>query len=202
MLAPCLDPDVTEHPWDPEDGHALLARLLDGATSIDLSGSGWQSLASVCAGRRLSLAVLFEALGDRRLSVGRRADLEGFDSIHVRPEEVDRAFAPPPRPETTVAEFSRSVGLRDGTTLRCLIEDGLVHSIEVPNPRTGRTDSCMTEDHIAAFRARFVTLSELAKEQGEHHNTVLAWLRGAGVSPVSSGKRTYERVYFRRDIGI
>ncbi|WOI57495.1 hypothetical protein [Palleronia sp. LCG004] len=200
LLTPYLDPEVTEHPWDPEDGHALLASLLDGAPTLDLAHGEWTSLRMAGVRRRLPLVALFEALGDGRLSAGRRADLQGFDAIQVRSDEVDRAIPPQARPQTTVAEFARSIGLRDGTTLPGMIEDGLVQSIEVPNPRTGRTDSCMTKDHIAAFRTRFVTLSELVEERGEHRNTVLAWLRGAGVSPVSSKTRTYDRVFFRRDL--
>ena len=197
MLKPAIDPAIAKRSWDPESGYALLRGILGDAPTVQVGDGAWMSLSAAAARRRLPLLHLYIALRDGRLKIAKVAGLNGFDAIRVLPREVDRVFPPPERTKTTVAEFARSVGVRDAAAFQQLIKDGHIDAIKVPNLRTGRVDLCFEQAQIISFRKRFETLYELARGNGKHMRTARTDLTSAGIEPVSLSGRTYDWLYYR-----
>jgi predicted ArsR family transcriptional regulator len=98
------------------------------------------------------------------------------------------------------AEFGRSVGLRDGGMFQALIEAGHVSAYRIINPRTGRPQHRMTPQDMAAFHRRFMTLTTLSAETGQHRNTLKGLLAARRITPFSPDGQDFGAVYLRADV--
>lgn len=98
------------------------------------------------------------------------------------------------------AEFGRSIGLRDGGVFQAMIEAGHVSAYQIINPRTGRTQYRMTAEDLAAFHRRFVTLTTLSAETGQHRNTLKGRLASRRITPFSPEGQDFGAVYLRGDV--
>ena len=210
VLKPRTRVRKVKNPWRLSDGVALVAELSDGAIAVEDEDKDWETL--LLAYRRSGVALddLIRNIRNERLTVGKRARVPGFHGIVVPKSEVDVLAAPRQvtRDEAleevpgsmAAADFGRSVGLRDGGVFQAMIEAGHVNAYQIINPRTSRPQHRMSPEDMAAFHRRFVTLTTLAAETGQHRNTLKAALAAGRITRFSPEGRDFGPVYLRRDV--
>jgi hypothetical protein len=59
----------------------------------------------------------------------------------------------------------------------------------------------MSEADKAAFHERFLTLTSLAAELGQHRNTVAAAISSAGIMPFAPAGQDFGGIYLREHLG-
>lgn len=210
VLQPRTRVKKVKNPWRISDGVTLVTELSDGATVVEDEDKDWETLLLACRRSGVDLAVLVRAIRDKRLTVGQRAGEAGFHGIVVPKSEVDVLAAPSRAARDEVleevpgsmaaAEFGRAIGLRDGGVFQAMIEAGHVSAYQIINPRTGRTQYRMTPGDMAAFHRRFVTLTTLSAETGQHRNTLKGRLATRRITPFSPEGQDFGAVYLRGDV--
>jgi len=80
-----------------------------------------------------------------------------------------------------------------------MIKAGHVTAYQIINPRTGRAQYRMTPKDMAAFHRRFVTLTTLSAETGQHRNTLKGHLAARRIAPFSPERKDFGAVYLRED---
>ncbi|NYS26866.1 TniQ family protein [Rhodobacteraceae bacterium 2376] len=210
VLKPRTRVRKVKNPWRLSDGVALVAELSDGAIAVEDEDKDWETL--LLAYRRSGVALddLIRNIRNERLTVGKRARVPGFHGIVVPKSEVDVLAAPRQvtRDEAleevpgsmAAADFGRSVGLRDGGVFQAMIEAGHVSAYQIINPRTSRPQHRMSPEDMAAFHRRFVTLTTLAAETGQHRNTLKGAFAARRITPFSPEGRDFGAVYLRVDV--
>jgi len=181
-----------------------------GAVPVEDENKDWETLLLAFRRSGVALAGLAQAIRDKHLTVGQRAGVVGFHGIVVLKSEVDVIAAPlqsarvqvfgDASGDITIAEFGRSVGLRDGGVFLAMIEAGHVSAYKIINSRTGRPQYRMTSEDMAAFHRRFVTLTTLSSETGHHRNTLKGLLAARKITPFSPGGQYFGSVYLRREV--
>ena len=202
LIRPAVDRHATKRPWDPEDGTAFLASLLRDAPGIASNDDGWEHIHMSTVRRGVPIVAVVEGVRNGRIGVGRRADLRGYAGVFVRRRDIDEVFKSVTRSAVTASEFGRSLGLHNEGSIVRLVKDGHTPSTNMRNARTNRTDTCLTDENIAAFRARFVVRKELAGEWSVHWKTAAARLAAAGIKPFQAGGQTYAGIFLRADIPL
>lgn len=197
-------------PWRISDGIALVAELSTGSILVDEEDIDWETLLLACRRRAMSLADLDRAIRIKQLTVGRRKGVEGFHGIVVSKFEVNPMAAPRTKRRQkdmheeigtiAAAEFGRSVGLRNSGAFLALIEAGHVSARTVKTSWTGRSQYRLTPKNRAEFHRRFVTLTTLSSETGQHRNTLRSVLASGRVSPFSPDGQDFGSVYLRDDV--
>lgn len=207
LLRPRTRVSKVKNPWRVADGTELVRGLLTGAVPVAADDIGWEPLLHARKRKRVSLRDLIALIRSGNLIAGQRAEGRGFTDIVVRKGDVD-AFAERliAKPEIhgvmSAAEFGRSIGLRGEGTLAAMIEADQFTAQRVLNPKTGRYHFRMTAEDIVAFQRRFVTVAMLARETGQHVNTVRTRLSAARVTPFAPGGQDFGLVYLRAEAAV
>lgn len=210
LLIPRTRVEKVKNPWRVSDGITFVAKLSAVARHVTEDEKEWETLLLACRRTGVPLSELIRAVGDQRLTVGQRAGVNGFHGLVV-PKSVVDVIAAPSRAvrdmvleaipgSMTMAEFGRSVGLRAGGAFQAMIDAGHVPAHQVVNPRTGRTQYRMAPEDMAAFHRRFVTLTTLSAETGQHRNTLKATLTARRITPFSPDGQDFGPVYLRADV--
>lgn len=210
LLIPRTGVEKVKNPWRISDGVAFVEELSVGVRYVAEDDKEWETLLLACRRSGVPLSELVRAIRDQRLIVGQRSGVNGFHGIVVPKSEVD-VIAAPARAvrdmfleeipgSMTAAEFGRSVGLRRGGVFQAMIEAGHVSAYQIINPRTGRLQYWMTTEDMATFHRRFVTLTTLSAETGQHRNTLKATLEASRVGRFSPEGRDFGLVYLREAI--
>ena len=210
VLNPRIRVETIKNPWRVADGLDLVAELSAGAVTIEKQDKEWETLLLARRRSGAPLQELVQAIRVRRLTVGQLDGVPGFHGIVVQKSEVDVIAAPFRRTRNIVieevpgsmaaAEFGRSVGLRDGGFFLSMIDAGHVPAFQIINPRTGRLQYRMTPEDMAAFHRRFVTLTTLSAETGQHRNTLKGLLAARRITPFSPDGQDFGPVYLRADV--
>ena len=210
VLTPRTRVQKVKKPWRLSDGVALVAELSDGAIAVEDEDKDWETLLLAYRRSGVALEDLIRNIRNERLTVGKMAGVPGFHGIVVPKSEVDILAAPlqVTRDEAleevpgsmAAAEFGRSVGLRDGGVFQAMIEAGHVSAYQIINPRTGRLQHRMTPEDMAAFHRRFVTLTTLSAETGQHRNTLKGLLAAGRITPFSPEGQDFGAVYLRENV--
>ena len=210
VLTPRTRVETVKNPWRMSDGLALVTELSAGAVTVEDEDKDWETL--LLARRRsvIALDTLVRAIRGNRLTVGRKAGVPGFHGIVIPKSEVDvlAVLARAVRDEVleevpgsmAAAEFGRGIGLRDGGVFQAMIEAGHVTAYQIINPRTGRAQYRMTPKDMAAFHRRFVTLTTLSDETGQHRNTLRGLFAARRITPFSPEEKDFGAVYLREDV--
>jgi hypothetical protein len=208
ILVPKTKLEKVKNPWRLSDGVNFVDALSASAIPVDEGDTDWETLLLAYRRRGVALAKLVNAIREKRLTVGQRAGSAGFHGIVVPKSAIDDMA--PPRSSTSgsvlqemqgsvaAVEFGRSIGLRD--TFSSLISAGHVTSQLVLNPLTRRVQYRMTKVDIDAFHKKFVTLTTLSAETGQHRNTLKMVLDAAQTSPFSPQGKNFGRIYLREDV--
>lgn len=198
VLLPRTKNEKVKNPWRASDGIALVTELSADSVSVDEAEKGWETLLLAFRRRGLSLAELVDAIREKRLTVGQRAGVNGFHGIIVSRKEVDGLVCLPAAVRDLAfnemygtipaVEFGRSVGLRKAFLE--LIEAGHASAQLEVNPLTKRKQHRMTREDIAAFHQKFVTLTSLSAEFGQHRNTLKMVIDVAHIPPFRRTAKT------------
>lgn len=192
--------------WRLSDGLALVSELTAVAQSISADQSGWESLQQAKKRKRVAVGVIIAGVRAGEMSIARQQDVAGYNGLRVRAVEINalaarlRDGAPQAAElEDTVsaAAFGRKVGLRDGARFLALAEAGHVPTHVVLHPSTRRKQHRMTDEDIAVFHRKFLTVSTIEAEFGLHRNTILAVLRAHKVEPFSFDGKPAGSIWLR-----
>ena len=210
VLVPRTQVAKAKNPWRIADGLALVAELSAHATAVDAEEESWETLLRASRRKDTDIGYLVQAIRDKHLSVGQRVGVSGFHGIVLRKFEVDQITSPLRRvKEASFSDLSgtvpaatvgRSVGLRDGGTFQRLIEAGHVPAQQIMNPRSGRPQYRMSPEDIGAFHERFVTLTTLSDETGQHRNTLRGLIAAHRIEPFSPVGQNFGAIYRREDV--
>lgn len=183
-----------KNPWRISDGVGFIAGLCQRAIPIADNAPEWETLLLARKRTRVSLRDQVDAIHDKRLTLGKRSEVRGLHGLVVKKSEVDRlrisrTMNSHPKAENvaksghpglmSAAEFGPSVGLRDHGNFISLIEAGHTPAVRHTNPETGREQYWLSAEEIASFHARFVTLTTLSDETGNHRNTLKSLLQAS-----------------------
>ncbi|MCZ4354231.1 TniQ family protein [Roseovarius aestuarii] len=208
VLSPRTRIETVKNPWRISDGIALVGELSDGALAVGHDESEWETLLRTCRRKDVGLDELIAGIRNKRLTVGQRSDVAGFHGIVVLKSDVDLIARSPSvdrdavlveLPGVAAAEFGRSIGLRHGGVLQAMIEAGYVSACPIINPRTSRRQYRMMTEDTAAFHSRFVTLTTLSAETGQHRNTLRRLIASRNIMPFSPEGQDFGAVYLRED---
>ena len=204
LLSPRIDPAVFRKCWLVADGVALVERLLRDAEPLDADDGRWVQILRAFDGARGFLLPIVAGVEDGTIRAGRRTDLHGFASVFVSVEDVRTLLfgkeTHVSRPPIARSVFADHVGLGDGGTFMALLKDGHTPATVVTNPRTGRRRTYVTEGDAAAFHARFVTPTTLAREKGGSPKAASVVLQRAGIAPFTADGVVYPKTYLRSDV--
>lgn len=207
ILAPRTRNPRIKTPWRISDGLALVAELSRNAHEVTSGDMSWERIQDAHARRGIGVEKVVAAIRSGSLSIGRREGGIGYRALLVRRTEINRIAPRIRRQKTTetigvmsAAAFGRSVGLRNHGYFLALTEAGHTPSTPATSPNTGQAQLRMTEQDIADFHRRFVTVATLSTETGLHRNTLRRRLPAHGVKPFSSEGHDFGAVYLRKDV--
>lgn len=211
IVARARDPRIKNR-WRIAEGVALVHELSQKARTVDAGDPRWERIQRAHVRKGIRVGEVIAAVRSGNLVIGQCEGLHGYRHFVVQRDEIDK-IAPQMRgPEAvginraeitsvvSAAEFGREVGLRDKGYFLDLIEYGHTPSTLATNPKTGQAQRRMTEEDIAAFHARFVTVGTLVSETGLHRNTLRHLVQSRGVRRFSSEGRDFGAVYLREDV--
>jgi hypothetical protein len=209
VITPRTRVETVKNPWRIADGKALVAELSNGTVAVEDEDKDWETLLLAFRRRGIPLTELVQAVRVGHLTVGQRAGVPGFHGIVVPKSELDLIDAPSRAVRDQVLEdvpgsmavsrFARLVGLRGGGVFQAMIEADQVPAYQIINPRTRRQQYWMTPEDMAAFHQRFVTLTTLSAETGQHRNTLKGILASRRIMPFSPEGQEFGSVYLRGD---
>jgi hypothetical protein len=85
-------------------------------------------------------------------------------------------------------------------TLAGFVAAGHTPARQIRNPKTLRMQVFLTDEDVAAFHRRFVTIASLEAETGCHRNTLRGLLSAARIVRVRPGGRDFGPIYLRADL--
>lgn len=198
VLVPVLPVEVSKHCWDPRDADRLMEQLLVHARQIEDRAPGWIDPNAAARRLRVGIDIVTRAMVAGTVRVGVQGGAHGFSALRVKEDDLD-VLRPGAPDIPTVSDYAKTVGLHREGGLNALIADGHVSATTIFNPRTRREGQYMTEADIAAFQARFTTITILARERALPAQQISARLRAKGVPrfqpEASSSADTYGPVY-------
>jgi hypothetical protein len=143
------------------------------------------------------------------VKLGQTEGVGGYHSFRVVKSEViscrdDNAVPASDNPgiagTVSLAEFGRSIGLRDQKHLNALVKAGLLEVTEMINPMIGRKQLRVGAPAEAAFRARFATVNMLAAETGEQPQAIRHRLARSGLSEFKKDGTSFGNLWLRSEV--
>lgn len=197
FLEPAVDGGDHKPLWDLRAARRFVERLLTGAEPIYVPMHQWADLAN--AAQRLKIRPgeivrLIETGKVRR--IGRHMTRDGYASVLVTLDEIERLLARPEAPGISIEVFARQAGLKPTAAAR-LVRTGHVPSTEGRNPKTRGPQRFLSPADIAAFHERFVTLRGLAVELGLNWQALRRDLAQRDIAPFSPDGADYGAIYER-----
>lgn len=120
----------------------------------------------------------------RRSEIATRGALEGRATAAVEPKDVARELGMDPR------------------SVRAVLEAGLMPSLPVDRPASGKPSRIVARGDLDRFKAEYATAGMLAKERGVAAPSLGRHLSTLGVEPVLPGSARCAAVYRRRDLPL
>jgi hypothetical protein len=174
---------------------AFVERLLRGAKTVRRKEPHHVSIPqasrkAVCTHAEIATLIL-----DGRLKwIGNLGGKGGYRSILVDLSEVD-ALVHELDPDTiSAAEFAERIGVKPEAG-RALMKRGYVKAVF--RQRAGHRVARISSSEMNAFRRRYVSLGELSRAQGKHHQTVKKILTAKGITPAFDLGKVRDQFYRR-----
>lgn len=202
VLVPRSKLSSVRSPWSTRDGQKLLDQLSLNAIEIPAESESWTTLQSARLRSGYSLDRLLAEVTAGTLCLGKREHISGYHSFVVSVSDLEK-FLPVVEQKDRddglipAATFGRSIGLRGKGTFLAFVEDGHTPSQLAGDPKTGQIRHYLSPADIAAFHERFLTLTTLVSETGQHRNTALAALKPHVDARFTSNGRDYGPIYLR-----
>ena len=180
ILIPLASSPEIRKRWRREDGVKLMEEITRGATPVAADDPAWVDLLHVRMRSGISLRGLIKLIGAGHFRVGLREGKPWFRNVVLQKTEIDllgRAQDDQPIGEMSASEFGRAVGLRYNGDFIALIEAGHTPATRSRHPVTRQDQWRMTNEDIAAFHRRFVTIATLRQETGRSSNALRMQLK-------------------------
>lgn len=193
--------------WLPSDGEALLQELKrhserdPGAEA----GKGWVPIQRAQSQSGVSVGDILIGIRSGAIPLRQTNPAAGYHGFHVPIAKV-LAYADqlPGREhllgEMSLAEFGRSIGIRDMDLLMALVETGNLQARALVHPVTRRPQMRVDDHAMSAFKNRFLTLSMIQSEFDLSPNSARILLRGAGIAAYTSAGQTFDRLFLRAQV--
>ncbi|MBL0405303.1 TniQ family protein [Microvirga aerilata] len=191
---------LKDHAFAQQDLHAFLKRLLADAPDAGPDDGALVPIPSAAKRASCSAMEIVRLILDRKLArVRRRADVAGYLSVLVDPEEVK----PLVQGQADGSLSLREVEQRLVTTTRvvkALIKHGHLPSRVEINPVNRCSRQVVRQDDLEAFMDRYVTLHVAAKERGIHFRKLRSALDEAGARSAFDPALVHASFYDRKYI--
>ncbi len=203
ILVPTVQNAKVKSRWCAADALDLLDRLRSRAMLIDPDAT-WMRLDT--AGQKIDggLAKVLDLIWNGAVRLGQIPNAQGIGAFVVAKSKLAPFMATPKQADTTdvisAAAYGRRIGLRDKGLFLSLIRDGHTPAVVQMHPKTRKPTYVMTDEDIAAFQSRFVTLTMIARETGLHRNTIIRRLKDAGVEKFAPTGQGYGGLFLRSQI--
>lgn len=195
---PAVDGGDHKPLWDVRAARKFFEGLLTGAEPIYVPMHAWGDIPKTAQRLKISPGTILTLLEQRRIQrVGKHMTRDGYASILITHDEVERLLERPDAPGISIEVFARQCGLKPSAATR-LVRNGHVPSTEGRHPKTGALQRFLAPDDIASFHARFATLRGLAVELGTPWQALRLELEDAGVLPFSPDGNDYGAIYERQ----
>ncbi len=207
VLVPRTQLSGIKSPWRISDGVALVDEIESLARTVSENDRHWETIQM--ARRRTGVAVgtIIAAIRGGDICVGQRDGHAGYRGFVVLRAEIDRLLPAQPvkgakeaEELTPAAAFARTIGLRERGKFRSFLAEGHTRGVRIVHARTGVQSHYMSDADKAAFHARFLTVTSLAVEVGQHRNALRAIIRAAGITPFAPGGQDFGAIYLRADL--
>jgi hypothetical protein len=202
VLLPFTRVSTTKARWRLRDGQALLEELTARATPVAGSDGRWERLQDAKVRTGIKVGSMIAAIRAGQIQLGQREGVEGYRSLSVLKEHIEAmaGSAAASAPFTiSVAAFGRSMAIRDGNRFTALAEAGHLPCSRIINQRTQRAQFVMSEEEIARFHEKYLTLPRILDEFDLHWQTASALLRAKGIRPFSPDGGDYGKIYLRSE---
>jgi len=201
VLSPTSNADDTNAVWSPREGEAFLETLLAGAVQLRQPQHGWEHIAKSAQRLKIGPGAIVRAIRDGDLRrVGNLEGRTGYAAVFVDHDEVSRLLGAEAPPGYSIETFAKTIGLRQPSMLRRLIQDGLTPATRMTNPRTGAQQDYLTREDADAFHARFHTLRTLSLAYGRSWQSLAADLTAGGIAPFRHEGQEYGQLYLKEDV--
>ncbi|OSP53531.1 hypothetical protein BV911_17525 [Pseudoruegeria sp. SK021] len=186
--------------WDVRASRKYLEGLLTGAEPIYVPMHKWGDIAKTAQRLKIPPGRILALLEARKIQrVGKHMTRDGYASILVTHDEIERLIDRPEAPGISIEIFARQCGLKASPAMR-LVRNGHTPSTQARHPKTGALQRFLAPADIAAFHARFVTLRALAVELAMPWQTLRVRLADKSVLPFSPDGSDYGALYERDTI--
>jgi hypothetical protein len=176
-----------------EEVEDLLRRALKAVIPAK-TGAQLVSFAGAMAGRRDASTLIQAILAGRVIPRGQAPKRKGINSLLFDGREVEAALAPG-RATMSLVEAAQRMGM-DIESVRAWAAEGFLATTVSASPH--ERGSRVTEDGLAAFKADYVTSTEVGKQAGTSGRWAAERLRFQGHPPLPSASIT--KLYRRCDI--
>lgn len=188
---------LKDHAFSKRDLDIFLRRLQADATALQ---PGENDLAPIpAAAKRAACGAMkvVELILDRKLRRIRfHPDVPGYLSVMVDPEEVKGLLFARREGSVSLREVEKRLGSTTNVVI-ALIEQGHLTASNVVNPVTRMKQRVVSEDELARFLDRYVTLHTLAKETGIYFRKLSDLFKERGLAPVFDPKTVSASFYDR-----
>ncbi|SFD77726.1 TniQ family protein [Roseivivax sediminis] len=200
FLQPKLDPDDAKPLWSLKEGTRFIDDLLKGARPIHVAMHGWSSIPQVCKSLWIRPGEVVRLIQAGELKrIGSYSQANGYGSILVDRDEVERHISRDEAPGMTIEAFAKAVGLKPPEARRLILDEQMPSTIAQNPKRKARQRYISAQDH-AAFDYRFITLRGLALVLGDTWQSTLSRLGAAEVRRFTGDGRDYGPVFLWEDL--
>lgn len=190
--------------WRPKEAEALLDELQGYAARSEPSDAEeWMTIQVAQARTGVSIARIFASLRAGDLRLRRQLPHAGYHGFQVGMADVltmKAASSAKTGRAVSLSEFGRGIGLRDAARLLALVDRGDLAVEDTFHPVTRRRMRTVPESSMAAFRARFLSLTMIEQEFGLQRNASRSLLDRADVRPYLSGNDNGGTLYLRIEV--
>ncbi len=205
VLKPRISDDTVKFPWKMDAGLTLVAELRAKATDADVNDKDWETINLAARRKGLSVDTVINAIRTGKIRIGLMQGENGYHGIRIDKHAFDNWFseksmATPLAGTMSLPEFGRAIGFRDQSYFAKLADRGHISVITVIHPHNLCPQTRITEEQIAAFRAKFVTVAMLHAEHGLPYNTIHAKLRSVGVERFAPDGEDFGPIWLREEV--
>ncbi|MDN5788817.1 MAG: hypothetical protein L0H65_17535 [Pseudorhodobacter sp.] len=209
VLVPRIAKSKIKSLWRIADGLDLLRELDALAVSFSEGMDGWEDIQSASKRKRLRVGDIIGAVRQAELTLGRITGTTGYRFLAVKKSEINemaqhlaqsRFHNRDASNDIPASAFARSIGMRSEGWFQSLFEAGHVSAAWMQHPVTNVRILYVSDEDIAAFNRRFLTLPQMQLEFGLHQHTCAARLRAAGVAPFSPNGQDFGSLFERTKV--
>jgi hypothetical protein len=188
---------VGEHVFAKDDLDDFLVRLLDGSDPVvEFKPPIYPIAEASRRANRSAAEVVAAILNNRLIWRGHTATAKGFSSVLVNLDEVKRVLADPESDAIPKSTAHLHLGTSNRVILQ-LINEGVFTLETIRNPKNRCPMMAIPKIQIQQFKEKYISLHELAKQNGAHPFRLSLDLKALGVMPMFDRTRISATFYLR-----